>query len=396
MEPFACLSTESLPVGYNSGQQFGSRARPPLRQWVAGDIPNTRLMRVSDYQGDGKHYYSSRQAWNSDMSKFMVGDGLVADNKILDVNNNYSLLSQTINLTSRRVWSHTQPNILYGQSGDGIYRLNCDTGQRTLIFSQPGIDLTSKMTISFDDTRAAIYDTANNRIIALNLQTGANMSTPMPPGTPPPGHYVGVSNSGRWIITTNGGTYWKIPWNNLGAGWTNTNVNGAHSDLASNTNGDDVVVSSRGNGSLSVLNLDQGGEYFSPQVIDFNPATPAGSRFQPDYVSGRGQQIEGWVILSGEAGDTMPNFPLAAYRIDPTSGAPVVKVIGYDHHVSPTFSAVDNFDRQIATMSPDGQCIAFTSDFGVLNGPVSTYVICCDETIVAGLSCVASSFGVAA
>ncbi len=376
---FANVSTQSA-IAWNGGAPHASRPKPALGVWEPGDVPGTEIMRVSDASGNGLHYFNTRQVWNSDMTKLMMGSGVVVDNKVLDATNNYAVLPNRVPLNSNRIWSNTNPDIVYGSQGQTDFAaFNVVTGVTTILYSRPlPFSLKSKGNLPGDDSKIAFYEPSTNKIISYNMQTNsviAEIVWPYPAFTG--GDYVTYDWTGNWIFVgtgSGGGLYRMTP--NL------TNITKIyndieHYDFAYNTNGESVQVQTNGDGSVDVINVvDASKNYTSPIFGGADPAV-GNNRATPDYVSGRGQLgAPGWVAFGGESESGSPNHPLGLYKIDGNTSNATIKVIGFDHHSSaPTVNQNGSNDRQKPVVSPDGNEVIFTSDWGVPNGPLSAYII---------------------
>jgi len=378
---FANVSTQNN-VAWNAGNSNANRPKPALGVWEPGDVPGTEIMRVSDDSGNGLHFYNSRQVWNIDMTKVMVGDGVVTDNKLLDATNNYALLPTRIPLNSHRVWSNMNPNFIYGiRAQTQFCRFNVATGATTVLFSRGTvINIRSKGNLPGDDSKIALYEPSTNRIISFNLQTNSIIADIVWPNgnISSGGGYVSYDWSGNWVLVGMGdgsGRFYRMTPNLTNI--TQVHNETRHSDFAYNTAGESVHVLTKYNGSVHVINIDNPSKnYISPIFGGADPNSPSWS-VTPDYISGRGQTgAPGWIAFSGESGIGSPNHPIGLYKIDGNTNAATIKVIGYDHHSAlGALSNGGNDDRQKASVSPDGNQIIFTSDWGVPNGPLSAYIL---------------------
>ncbi len=378
---FANVNTQSS-IAWNGGNAYANRPKPALGVWEPGDVSGTEIMRVSDDSGNGLHFYNSRQAWNVDMTKLMIGDGVVDENRLLDVTNNYALLPIRIPLNSQRVWSNTNPDLIYGiRGGTQFCVFNASTGVTTVLYTRPGntvLSLRSKGNLPADDSKIALYEPSTNTVISYNIQTNSVIAEMVWPhgNINAGGNYLTYDWTGNWLVVGigNSGLYRMNP--DL-SGISQIHNNVGHSDTAYDTNGESVQVITRGNGSVQVVNIDDPSQNYVSPI--FGGADPAAGvlRWTPDYISGRGQQGNpGWVAFGGEAQAGSPNHPLGLYRIDGNTNTATIKVIGFDHHSSAqAASAGGNDDRQKPSVSPDGNQVIFTSDWGVANGPLSAYII---------------------
>lgn len=230
-------------------------------------------MRVSDASVHGLHYYSSRQAWNADNTILMIGNGVIADNKLLDATNNYALLPTRVPLNSHRVWSNTNPDLIYGMQGQSNFAsFNVKTGVTTILYSRPGgstINIRTKGNLPGDDSKVALYEPSTNRLISFNIQTQSVIAEIVWPNgnINSGGGFVSYDWSGNWIMVQMDDSG---PRNIFRMTPNLTNIslvatNGGHSDIAYNSIGESVHVVTRGNGSVAVNNLDNPNKnYISP------------------------------------------------------------------------------------------------------------------------------------
>ncbi len=363
-------------------------AEIPIGVPFDGPVPGTEYIRISSEKGNGVHYYSTSQAWNSDMTRVMIGDGSVDDNRLLDATNNFVLLPRRVSLTSDRVWSNVDPGIIYGISGGtSIYKFNIKTGERVAIYTRPNgrrISFMGKPAIPGDDSRMVFSALDENKLVSIDLSSTA---IPRPVlGELPWGNYEGsitqfglfinFDHSGKWVQVRPKGA--NSPLYRMTAELKNVEKLGnmcCHSDSAYNTEGQSVIAETVWQSRLRIWNIDLKTQYRTPHVID---SSKGNIGLFPSYVSGRGQKYCGksWVLMSGEEGAGNPNYPLILYKVDGNTTTPTFKAIGGDLHsgaAKPNQSS--NAGKQKATMSPDGQAVMFDSDGGVPGGELSSYIL---------------------
>lgn len=367
-------------------------ANMPLGVPFDGPVPGTEYIRISSADGNGGHYYSTVQAWNADMTMIMVGDGVPDKNRVLDASNNYSLLPQRINLSSERVWSNVEPNIIYGISGGTtVYRLDIITGNRTAIYSRPNnatISFMGKPNITDNDSKMVFLVRNENRIVTIDLQSSAiprpvigeidwspygNLNTG--------GIFLNFEHAGNWVIVrpnNNGGGVGSVL-HRLSPDLTTVESIGpmcCHSDSAFNTQGESIEAETIWNSRLRIYNYDNKSSYNTPIMIN---RTPGQSDYMfASYVSGRGQKTCGnsWVVLSGEEGNGSPNHPILLYKVDGDTNTPTFKIMGGDlHSGAPETNQYSNLGKQKAVQSPDGNSVLFDSDGGIPGGELSTYIL---------------------
>ena len=388
--PFPRVQTRDTPVNANlfgAVPRINGRlpAEMPIGVPFDGPVPGTEYIRISSESGNGTHYYSTVQAWNADMTKVMIGNGVVDENRLLDATNNYSLLPMRVNLNSDRVWSNIDPDIVYGISGNALYKLNVSTGQREEIYRRPNgatIALRGKAAIPNDDSKLLLYVPDDNRLVSIDL---ASNRVPRPVlgelnFTPygdlrSGGMFLNFDHSGKWatVRVPNSSQLYRLTPDlrdirQLGDPMC------CHSDHSYNAAGESVTSETLfgAAGSMRVYNYDTMTVTRTPSVVT------SGSRHFPSYISGRGQQQcgRGWVILSGEETEGSPNHPLIAVKLDGNSNRPTFKALGGDLHSGRAVSNPSvNAGKQKAVQSPDGNAVMFDSDGGVPGGELSTYIL---------------------
>lgn len=274
-----------------------------------GPVPGTEYIRISSEFGNGTHYYSTTQTWNADMTKVMVGNGIVDKNRLLDATNNFALLPVRINLNSDRIWSNVDPDIIYGLSGNALYKFNASTGQRQMIYSRPNgaaISLRGKAAIPDDDSKLLLYVPSENKLVSINL---ASTQVPRPVlgelnWTP----YGNLRSGGMFLNFEHTGKYATVRTPDtrktyrLSANLTNVVELPAtpccHSDSGYNTSGQSIQAETIWNGRLRIWNFDNQGIYNTASTIN---RTPGQSDYWfASYVSGRGQSDCGksWIVSS--------------------------------------------------------------------------------------------------
>ena len=259
-------------------------AHMPLGVPFDGPVPGTEYIRISNENGNGGHYYSTVQIWNADMTKIMVGDGVVEKNRILDATNNFALLPQRIALSSDRIWSNVEPDIMYGISGNTtVYKLNVVTGERTAIYSRPNnatIAFMGKPNIPDDDSKMVFLVRDENKIVTIDLQSKAiprpvlgeldwtpygNLNTW--------GIFLNFEHTGNWAVVRpneNGGGVGSVL-HRLSPDLKTVESIGpmcCHSDSAFNTSGQSIEAETRWNSRLRIHNYDTRSYYDSPQIIN--------------------------------------------------------------------------------------------------------------------------------
>lgn len=361
-------------------------AQMPIGVPFDGPVPGTEYIRISSNNGNGDHYYSTRQAWNADMTKVMIGNGVVDDNRLLDVTNNYALLPRRIPLNSNRVWSNVDPDIIYGIAGNKLFKFNVSTGNNEEIFSLPNggtLSTKGKAAIPDDDSKMLLY-TSGNRLISINLLSNR---VPRPIlgelDITPYGHFnvgggfMNFEHTGDYVTLrprgSNGNILYRISPDLSQVRRMESMC--CHSDSAIDVNGDSVQAESVWRHGVKILNFDTLSSYKVETTVTETPGLT--SRF-PAYISGRGQKGcgRGWVVLSGEQNDGSPNHPLIAMKITGQNGQLTFKALGGDLHSGAGVSNLYvNAGKQKAVQSPDGQAVMFDSDGGVPGGELSTYVL---------------------
>jgi hypothetical protein len=381
-----------------------TKAVPSVGVWTLDTTTpggNTEYLRVTGISPARKQY-STHQFWNSDETYVYV-EGSAASGSgqhSLIRTSDWVKEAELSNVPSHQIWSHTNPNIMYGT--DGVNKLisyNVLTQTRTTIVTFSGysaIDMGGgDGAFSWDDNIFMFRATAGSqkRLIRYNRTTGS-IATRNITNTPN-NHKVGAS-----------GVYGILNWeNNDGTGseqgvWlinmtTLANIrqlqnNGDHGDCGKDASGNDIYVTGYVGGSGRSVGhysyrMDQSGT-----SLDKGPLLPpsAAQLFQAGHVSMQCPDRPGYAYLSAYGSWTLSspyNYRTApgygqvlAVPVDGSAvdGTPV-QSFGF-HRSSHTQDGGDAaYDREPqACPTHDGSIVAVTTKWStstsLLTG--STYV----------------------
>ncbi|MFL0352534.1 T9SS type A sorting domain-containing protein [Xanthomarina sp. GH4-25] len=209
------------------------------------------VIRISDAAEFGttgqnlRHHYSLDQPWNADGSLIKLAGYPAA---ILDAETNEFLYWASI--PSAATWSNVNPLTMYGTSGNRLVRYNVSTNNNQILHTFSGfssIEYSNKGNMSNDDKYIGLIgENGNNQtLIVYNIEIDQIVAT----------HYIGASNM-SWFSVSPSGQYAIMYFSEDGNGenqgikvfdidLTNKrhlNDYTTHSDLGTNTDGEDVFV----------------------------------------------------------------------------------------------------------------------------------------------------------
>jgi hypothetical protein len=322
----------------------------------------TSLVRITASAGV-RHAYSRTPAWNSDQTRILLGFSYPG--RMLD-GTTYADLG-SFPQVSYASWANTDPNKIYGTSGNKLVSQNATTAAVTTRHTFTGYS-----TITIGDGEGAIDD--NDRFVALLAVTtgGAQhlivydialdsiVATLVLPSRP---DNAEISRKGNYVtigwLTDGTGLHQGIErYNRALTSRINLTPYGRHGDNALDANGNEIYVAQ------------------SPYVDSFLLSTGASTRllsgrtaFEYGHVSGRNIQRPGWVYLSvydntatiGRAGRDQ----IIAVRTD---GSGIIEPFGFAHHQNTTNYAM----QPHAVAAPDGRRVLFASEWG--GTEIYTYV----------------------
>ncbi|PWT71908.1 MAG: hypothetical protein C5B60_10265 [Chloroflexi bacterium] len=363
------------------------------------DIGN-KIMRISDYTTFGgsynpqggihmiKHHYAKDSVWNCDESLIFLSQG-VYPGALLD-GTTYAYLRQLPSFTTdgERVWSNTQPNIMYGvRTADAsIRKLNVQTGAETIIASFPSYSWLSlganEGNISNDDRYACFMAQSGTSLVVFtfDLTTATVLGSQTFANT---GHadninFTSVTPSGQYaaIGFNVGGPFgfgdgtlqiYDIHMNHL-RGFDNIQ----HVDFIYDMNGDEVVVGNKSStGDIFHMYI------YSTRLSDGRERVelPVGSVNNGTHTSCRNINRPGWAYFS-QYSNVDPSHPITWYngyfnynevfavRLD---GSGTIERYGKEYHeIDANFNTNtnDGYDRAaMAVPSRKGDRVVFASDW---------------------------------
>ena len=186
------------------------------------DVNNLQVTRISDKNMSSnpagyqmRHDYSKDQCWNADGSEIMLS-AYQGKAQILD-GNTYEFKRWASNIPSRNRWSYTNPDLIYGVSGNRLISVHATTGLITTLHTfteYASIELgLGEGNQSNDDRYWAIIGKnngwANSDFITYDLQEDRVL------GTLAQGDLSGIID---WVSMTQNGEYFVVRYNPYGKG----------------------------------------------------------------------------------------------------------------------------------------------------------------------------------
>lgn len=330
------------------------RSLPDFGQPYAETTANSIVTRVTGSENFGRgagnvsHQYSKRRAWNSDETLISVGE------KIIDAET-FAPVLDYIPLTSERVWSHLNPDRMYGFSGSGgklnrLLSFDISSGDTSLVFE---FSQFQKCTIGdwegdiSDDDRyllaACRYSNGSGKALSLDLVNQEIMGSI---DLPNKFNWGGFSHSGRYVlIEINQGFQGNMSLTRYSPSLQDPQVIARypyHGDFGVDSNGDDVYVMIDGKGIHYVVL--KSGEFVQ---LGNNGESGWGG----GHLSCRNVKTSGSCFYSKVSGDGIGEVDL-----DPNS--PNFELWGLSR------SNGGGYDSQPkASVSPSGRQIIFASDW---------------------------------
>ena len=253
-----------------------------------------------------RHDYSKDQCWNADGTEIMLS-AYNGQAQILD-GDTYQFKRWATNIPSRQRWSYTNPDIMYGVSGNRLVSVHATTGVVTTIHTFTGyssIDLgLGEGNQSNDDRYWAVLgkvngDWNNVDFICYDRQTDTVL------GTLPQGNLSGLID---WASMTQNGEYFVVRYNAYGSGnkqgikrW-NKNFTGQFNVWSNPQHGDIGVAQ---NGNPVWVTIGSGAGYYL-HMTDMVTGVTTGLVWQESYgiegahVSCRNVNRPGWAYISVE------------------------------------------------------------------------------------------------
>lgn len=348
------VTSGDAQVGQQDEQAFGRE--PEYLEERVERISGARLKRISDTavfaaisSGRPTHQYSRRQSWNAGMSLLEVG------NALLDADT-YQIVNPEIQLSTARVWSHTEPHLMYGiyygpepnilaswnVRTDRIQALieldghtNCSFGNQ-----EGNLSINEKVVVACD------HKYSNEKhLIAIDLRNKVQLGQIAQDRDY---NWAGYSESGNYIIVENNAPGSSAPSELLryNARFRHRTPLGrsSHGDFGRDADtGEDIYAMIRGNG-FEMIQLSDGYR----QYLELSAVSSTGG----GHLSCRSTGRPGWCYFSSYGNEGQ----LGAVRF--SSKFPDIEIWGYHRSSSGSYAA-----QPKATVSPDGKKILFTSDW---------------------------------
>lgn len=347
--------------------------QPRYLEPITDPVFGTRVMRISDEAAFGEsrsrlaHWYSKKSPWNADntlLTLDWISPLVVLDAKTFRV-------LRRLTTTPEWVWSHTDPNVMYGVIGNEFVRIDVRDGSRTTLLqygSSMSLGRNQGMT-SYDDRYVAlvvdgaswiVFDIVEGRIVA---ERG---------GMEGPYGWVTISPSGRFVAVN----WWASERHSEGtAAYPLSLAEGRIEDgyyVEPTKEHSDLGVDAEGNDVLVYLDFDNGGEVRSVKLDGSNAAEPTRlyARWRPGrwggHVSCRNTQWPGWCFVDGSReGDSYDE--VFAIKLD---GSKVFRRFAHEHGL-----ANYGYEHQaMAVPNRDGTQVLWASDWDNPTGIVHAYV----------------------
>lgn len=323
----------------------------------------TRITSNSAYattDGNARHNYSKRQVWNLDETLMDVG------NKFVDANT-YSIV-RDIPLSSERVWSNTNPNLMYGMAFNGqllnhFVVHNVHTAETRIIrdfqeYSRCFIG-GGEGNLSNDDRYVLLncQSAAGNTAVSFDIETNQIIGTlPLSASY----DWGGFSHSGKYIVIAN----IRIPeqqslfrYNKfLGDPLKITTFSG-HADLGVDDNGEDVFVEISWD-YVFYYNLATG------ERTNLNLSDPVDNIVGHGHISCRAILRPGWCYISSYSPDRLASVKISADdAVSETWG----------HYLSDWRGGGFRAQPQVS-VSPSGRQIIFASNL-LGTAEINAYII---------------------
>jgi hypothetical protein len=285
---------------------------PGLLEPFNVDVNDLQVTRISDKNMSSnpigyqmRHDYSKDQCWNADGSEIMLS-AYNGQAQILD-GETYEFLRWAQNIPSRQRWSYTNPDIMYGVSGNRLVSVHATTGVVTTLHTfteYTSIDLgLGEGNQSNDDRYWAILGKRNGwsdtDFVTYDLQTDTIL------GTLSQGDLGGLID---WVSMTQNGEFFVVRYNSYGNG-TKQGIKRWNKDFTgqfniwSNPQHGDIGVAVNGNPVW--ITIGSGVGYYL-HMTDMITGITTGLVWQSEYgiegahVSCRNVNRPGWAYISVE------------------------------------------------------------------------------------------------
>jgi hypothetical protein len=321
-------------------------ARPGYLAPVTDPTWGTRITRVSNSSGI-RQAYSRIPAWNSNQTKILLG--FTYPGRMLD-GTTYADLG-SFSQVSQAIWANTDPNKLYGQSGNTFVSQNATTGVRTTLHTFGAYSSISigdyEGGIDDNDTYVSLIGTTSGgskHLLTYNIATDTVVADIAAPSGMDNSQ---ISRKGNYVVVVGGG--YTRRYDRALTSFITLYSNGYHGDNALDASGNEIFVANNATGVRS-FRLSDGS---SIQLL------PDKTAFEYGHVGGHTDRA-GWVYLSVYDPTTMAGRPgndqIVALKTD---GSGTVEVFGFAHH---KLMAYGNEPHGVP--SRDGMRVMFASEWG--------------------------------
>lgn len=369
---------EEIPLGQNHNGTEQPQYRYPRIEQPNGNW----LTRVSDdsvfgrANGQSTHAYSRRQVWNIDETLMIVGDHLIDGNT-------YEVINTQVPISSERVWSNVNPNIVYGivykplPTVFSVWDISLGTVteiRRFDNFESCGIGR-GEGNLTNDDKYLVIECFANGRsrpiLISMETESGKELGRLTAEENY---NWASFSQSGDYIVVENNSDANEnlVRYDRYFSNATKLTDDRDHGDLGIDGNGDDVFVMI-GHNLISFIRLRDG--------VSFSiPLSGVEEQLGFGHISCRNIRRPGWCFLS-----TGANLSVGSVRIhseviidSESSGDDST----FNHQIHTEFepwgshrSSQSSYRAQPRlSVSPSGNKIIFASDwYGT--GEIASYTL---------------------
>ena len=326
-------------------------ARPGYLTPVIDPTWGTKITRVS-YTANVRQAYSRIPAWNSNQTKILLG--FTYPGRMLD-GTTYAELPWFTgggNQVSQAIWANTDPNKLYGVSGNTFVSQNATTGTRTTLRAFTGYTSISigdyEGGVDDTDTYVALIGTTSGgarHLLTYNIRTDTILADIVAPASM---DNAQISRKGNYVVAVSN-SYIRRYVRDLSS-YITLNNTGYHGDNALDAAGNEIYVANN-----------------APYVVSFllsngtkRQLLTTATAFEYGHVSGRNTTRPGWVYLSNydtavTSGRTGRDQVVAVK----TDGSGTVEVFAFAHHTNLTYESEPH-----AVPSPDGRRVMFASEWG--------------------------------
>jgi hypothetical protein len=328
-----------------------SLARPGYLTPSTDPTFGTSITRISNTAGV-RHVYSRTPAWNSDQTKILLSFSYPG--RLLD-GTTYADLG-SFNHVPQATWANTNPNALYGVSGNQFIRQNATTEGRTTLHTFAAYSSISigdyEGGIDDNDTYVSLIGTTSGgskHLLTYNIATDTVVADIAAPANM---DNAQISRKGNYVVVV--GTGYTRRYDRALTSFITLYQYGHHGDNALDASGNEIFVANA---------TDNGVESFRLSTGAATVLLPSRTAFDAGHVSGRNVDRPGWVYLS--------NYDPTIYGFNylwpgrdqvvalKTDGSGTVEVFAFAHH-----SVLAYQNEPQAVPSRDGKRVIFASEWG--------------------------------